>query len=124
MPDLILRPSGLADEQRAWSLQLRYHGMAETNYHTIARVSLATADEIISAGIAYFLFGDPDDRPVQPDQCELPVRARISRIGALKVERAELAAENDKAAAWGAAVGARQERIREIEAELQSLNGA
>lgn len=63
MPDLILRPSGRADPAKAWSLQLRYHesyGPAE--YFTIARVSEATAREIIRAGAPFWLFGDPDER--------------------------------------------------------------
>lgn len=59
--DLILRPSGLVDG-KPWALQLRYSGMAETNYHTIARVSEEVAREIIAAGAPFWLFGDPDEQ--------------------------------------------------------------
>lgn len=65
MADLILRPSGLVDG-KPWALQLRYHGMAETNYHTIARVSDEVAREIIAAGTPFWLFGDPDERKTLP----------------------------------------------------------
>ncbi len=61
MPDLILRPSTLRPD-RPWALQLRYHdSYGETEYQTIARVSHGTAREIIKAGTAFWLFGDPDD---------------------------------------------------------------
>jgi len=60
MPDLILRPSDIVSE-RPWALQLRYHeSVGETEYHTLCRVSDYTAREIIKAGDAYWLFGDPD----------------------------------------------------------------
>jgi hypothetical protein len=63
MASLILRPSGI--KERPWSLQLRYHeSLGETEYHTLARVSEHTAREIIKAGKAYWLFGEPKD----PDQ--------------------------------------------------------
>lgn len=61
--DLILRPSGLADPQKAWSLQLRDYacqGVPPT-YSTLCRVSKETAQYIIEAGAAYWLFGEPKD---------------------------------------------------------------
>lgn len=61
MPDLILRPSGLPD--RPWSLQLRWHGPAETDYCTIARVGEDLARAIVAAGAPFWLFGDPDEKP-------------------------------------------------------------
>jgi hypothetical protein len=42
---------------------------------------------------------------------------------ALEAERAELIAENEAATSWGAAVGARSERIREIDSALAALSG-
>lgn len=58
MPDLILRPSGLASHP--WSLQLRFHeSVGETDYHTIARVSDEVARKIVEAGAPYWLFGEP-----------------------------------------------------------------
>lgn len=57
--NLILRPSGLV-AGKPWVLQLRYHGPAETQYHTIARVSEEMAREIVAAGAPTWLFGDPD----------------------------------------------------------------
>jgi hypothetical protein len=46
-------------------LQLRNHGPAETEYLTIARVSDELAREIIRAGAAFWLFGDPEDHEKQ-----------------------------------------------------------
>jgi hypothetical protein len=64
MPDLILRPAGGPEPvTKPWALQLRYHeSLGETEYTTIARVSDAVAREIIRAGAAFWLFGDPDAR--------------------------------------------------------------
>lgn len=60
MSELILRPSSLKPG-RPWALQLRYHeSCGETEYYTIARVTEETAQEIIKAGAAYWLFGEPD----------------------------------------------------------------
>jgi hypothetical protein len=60
MADLILRPSGFADKQ--WSLQLRYHdSVGPTEYVTLWRGSEGTAREIVSAGAAYWLFGEPKE---------------------------------------------------------------
>lgn len=58
MTDLILRPSSKGPE--FYALQLRDHGPAETDYHTIATVREDVARAIISAGAAFWLFGDPD----------------------------------------------------------------
>lgn len=60
--DLILRPSGLPHPTRTWALQLRDHGPAETDYHTLARISLRTAQAVVDAGAPYWLFGAPEDR--------------------------------------------------------------
>lgn len=62
MPDLILRPSGLHEKfNKPWSLQIRYHdGLGETAYVTLARVSDDIAKDIIRAGKADWLFGEPD----------------------------------------------------------------
>lgn len=40
----------------------------------------------------------------------------------LEAERAELIAKNEAATSWGAAVGARHERIKEIDRELSALS--
>lgn len=62
MPNLILRPSGLPEElNKPWSLQLRYHEcLGETEYRTLARVSDEVAKDIMAAGNAEWLFGEPD----------------------------------------------------------------
>ncbi len=64
MPDLILRPAGGPEpSDKKWALQLRYHeSLGETEYITIARVTDPAAREIIKAGAAFWLFGDPDAR--------------------------------------------------------------
>jgi hypothetical protein len=63
MPDLILRPSGLP-APREWSLQLRWHdSLGPTTYHTLCRISRAEAEDVIAAGAASWLFGEPVDRP-------------------------------------------------------------
>lgn len=61
MSDLVIRPSGLPE--KPWSLQLREHGPAETSYHTLWRGSEEIAREIIDAGQAFWLFGEPKDTP-------------------------------------------------------------
>lgn len=43
------------------------------------------------------------------------------RIEALRAERATLVADNAAAGGWGAAVGARAERIRGIDREIAAL---
>ena len=59
MPDLILRPSDI-NANKPWALQLRYHeSFGETEYTTIARVTKEIAEEIVLAGGAYWLFGEP-----------------------------------------------------------------
>lgn len=45
----------------------------------------------------------------------------MNDIKRLEVERAELIAANEAAASWGAAVGAREERIKNINSELRRL---
>lgn len=63
MVDLILRPSTIK-EGKPWALQLRWHeSSGETDCQTIARVSDATAREIVRAGAPYWLMGDPDAEP-------------------------------------------------------------
>ncbi len=66
MPDLVLRPAGGPpphDHSKAWALQLRWHeSLGEVEYRTIARVSEPVAREIIAAGAAFWLFGDPAER--------------------------------------------------------------
>lgn len=62
MVDLVLRPSGIDDEKREWSLQLRYHdSCGPTEYATLCFVSRSTAGRIIKAGRPFWLFGPPDD---------------------------------------------------------------
>jgi len=68
MPDLILRPSTVL-AHKPWALQLRYHdGGAETEYVTIARLSLQRANDIVTAGAATWLCGEPaeDTPPARP----------------------------------------------------------
>lgn len=55
MADLIVRPSG-----DARAPQLRYHDCCgPTEYRTLTTFDEATAREVVNAGKAYFLFGDP-----------------------------------------------------------------
>lgn len=59
MADLILRPS-VFDTRKPWALQLRYHdSVGPTTYQTLAYVEESTAREIVGAGEAFWLFGDP-----------------------------------------------------------------
>lgn len=58
MADLIIRPTGRGADD-PWVLQLRRAGMPQTEYHTLARIDEATAREIVEAGAAFWLFGDP-----------------------------------------------------------------
>ena len=59
MPDLILRPSTLKPG-KPWVLQLRYHDCCgPTESSTLAYVSDDQAREVIEAGAAFWLFGDP-----------------------------------------------------------------
>lgn len=63
-PDLILRPSGVANfktRDPLYTLQLRYNTPVETDYSSLCRVSLKTAREIIAAGQCYWLFGEPTE---------------------------------------------------------------
>jgi hypothetical protein len=60
MVDLVIRPAGGGRVEKPWALQLRYHeSLGPTEYRTIAYVSRMTADEIIRAGAAFWLFGEP-----------------------------------------------------------------
>jgi hypothetical protein len=60
MSDLILRPSGLPDPNKAYALQIRKHESAgETEYLTLCRVSEAMGKEIVRAGAPYWLFNEP-----------------------------------------------------------------
>ncbi len=79
-PDLILRPSGLLGKQSGeptYSLQLRHHGAVETEYSTIAHVSLATAQEIIRAGACDWLFGEPTPEDIA--QRKAHIEASLAR---------------------------------------------
>ena len=61
MPDLILRPTALI-EGKPWALQLRYYeSLGEIEYVTLARVTEERAREIIKAGAAFWLFGEPKE---------------------------------------------------------------
>ncbi len=60
--DLILRPSTV-HKDKPYALQLRDHGPADTEYYTIAHVSLPTALEVVDAGKPFFLYGDPREEP-------------------------------------------------------------
>ena len=62
-PDLILRPSVVSNNHRnRWALQLRYHeSLGETEYVTLCRVTDEIAFEIIKAGQADWLFGEPKE---------------------------------------------------------------
>ena len=64
MPDLVLRPSTVL-AHKPWALQLRYHGGgAETEYVTIARLSLQRAKDTVAAGAATWLCSEPaEDTP-------------------------------------------------------------
>lgn len=82
MPDLILRPSGLDDPKRAWALQLRYHeSVGETAYRTLCRISEDTAHEIIKAGAAGWLFGEPPTSTAgedEPSEGEIALGTRVT----------------------------------------------
>lgn len=59
MPDLILRPSDHAPG-RPWALQLRRHDCCgPVEYHTIARLTEAEARDVVAAGAAWWLLGEP-----------------------------------------------------------------
>jgi hypothetical protein len=61
MADLVLRPSNNPD--KPYALQLRKHdSLGETAYLTLCRVTAETADEIIDAGRAFWLFGPPKNK--------------------------------------------------------------
>ncbi|MEK8121639.1 hypothetical protein WOB59_00520 [Methylocystis sp. IM4] len=94
MVDLILRPSSLSANPRVrWALQLRYYeSCGETEYVTLCRVSDSTAQEILRAGAAYWLFDDPTARPdwkteidrLEPDQMSADeMKLEIARMRAL-----------------------------------------
>lgn len=67
--DLILRPSGHAPP-KGWSLQLRDHGPAETDYYTIPHVGSDMARDIVAAGACFYLFGGPDRAGTKPARGE------------------------------------------------------
>ena len=51
MPNLILRPSGLEDPLRAYTLQLRSHeSVGEVEYRTLCRVGKWVAGELMRTG--------------------------------------------------------------------------
>jgi len=59
MPDLVLRPSNIL-AHKPWALQLCYHnGGAETECVTIARLNEHRARDVVAAGAATWLFGEP-----------------------------------------------------------------
>lgn len=60
--DLILRPSDLI-AGKPWALQLRQHDLSGVDYETLARLAERQAYAVMDAGAAYFLFGDPRDKP-------------------------------------------------------------
>lgn len=61
-------------------------------------------------------------QPLPPGEAFARIeRAKAGRIAALQAERAELQAANEAATGWGAAVGARGERIRAINAALAQM---
>lgn len=122
MVDLVIRPSGLADPERAWALQLRLHDSSgETEYLTLARLSRRRAEYVLQAGKAFWLFGAPTESPAPPDQAEFRELARFSRLAALGTERATLEIENARASEWGAGIAARNERINGIDGEIAVL---
>jgi hypothetical protein len=59
MPDLVLRRSTVI-AHKPWALQLRFHdGGAETEYVTIARLNEQRARDVVAAGAATWLHGEP-----------------------------------------------------------------
>jgi hypothetical protein len=106
MVDLILRPSSLsADARIRWALQLRYHdSCGETEYATLCRVSDATAEEIVRAGGAYWLFDDPTtradwkmelDRLEPEDMSRDQMRLEIVRLRRIVAAGSDLASKSD-----------------------------
>lgn len=62
MPNLILRPSNLADKNHKWVLQLRYHeSYGETEYVDIKHMSAEMARDILAAKTVELLF--PGKKP-------------------------------------------------------------
>ena len=63
--DLILRPRIVHIQDnpvQRYALQLRYHeSLGETEYYDIASVPLNVAQEIVRAGPAIWLFGEPKE---------------------------------------------------------------
>lgn len=118
---LVIRKSGLSDQRSAWSVQLRYHDLSGVDYHTIARVSEDVAREIIRAGGASWLYGDPDDGKQSPKDAEYPEIAALLRRRALLAERAELRSTQKQMSALADTASLRVERLREIEGELTTF---
>jgi hypothetical protein len=68
MADLVIRPSTLL-AHKPWVLQLRYHhGGAETECVTIARLSEQKARDVVAAGAAGWLCGEPN-KDTPPGSC-------------------------------------------------------
>ena len=59
MPDLIIRPSE-RNKDKPYALELRFHDCCgPTEYQSLCHVNEETARNIIEAGKAEWLFGDP-----------------------------------------------------------------
>lgn len=66
MSDLILRSFGLSPPGKPYALQIRKHeSLGETEYYTICYVSLEMGKEIVKAGAPYWMFGEPQEKPVE-----------------------------------------------------------
>ena len=58
---LCIKSSGLPEvHNKPWSLVLRKHDLSGTDYETIALLDDSTAREVIEAGAASWLYGEPD----------------------------------------------------------------
>jgi hypothetical protein len=76
MVDLIIRKCGLSKE-KPFVLQLRYHeSYGEVEYYHIAQITERVAREIIAAGGAFWLFGDPDE--AEDDSTRIPDKPQHS----------------------------------------------
>lgn len=87
MPTLILRPSGIEEKyDKPWSLQLRYHNsVGPTQYHTLCHVNDETAQQIVEAKGATWLFGKPDWS--ERDKARALERARALKEEARVIEK-------------------------------------
>lgn len=83
---LFIKPSGLPEvKNKPWRLVLRSHDLSGTDYETLALLDDSTAQEVVAAGPAHWLYGEPDWNERHKKR-ELE-RARVIREQAAEIER-------------------------------------